>query len=93
MIVWISINDLAKAEWFYKVDDDSYFFPGFARKYVADHGWKPTEHHYFGHRLHHLERYRCGHGQANLGPWLSVPACRMCLWPEPLPSILPGVSR
>ena len=59
MTIWVGTNDIQKADWFYKVDDDAYFFPGFARKFVADRNWNPDDHHYFGHRLHHEVTARC----------------------------------
>jgi len=44
-------NDLESAEWFLKIDDDTYFIPSNLRKWVRDHSWDPDEPHYFGHTV------------------------------------------
>ncbi len=48
--VFVSENDVDKAEWFCKIDDDSFFIPSNLRKYVRDQGWSPDDKHYFGYR-------------------------------------------
>jgi hypothetical protein len=54
--LWIDNNgDSDLAEWFVKVDSDTYLFPENAKKYVEEKNWLPDEHHYFGHKLRHAE--------------------------------------
>lgn len=48
---YIFENDLETAEWFLKVDDDTYLIPENLVKWIQFTGWKPTEPHYFGHKL------------------------------------------
>jgi hypothetical protein len=53
---WLWMNDhgeLDQAEWFTKVDADTYLFPEHLKRYVKEKGWLPSEHHYFGHVLRH----------------------------------------
>lgn len=38
-----------KAEYFLKIDDDTYFIPSQLRKWVRDKNWDADEPHYFGH--------------------------------------------
>eukprot|EP00571_Detonula_confervacea_P007099 CAMPEP_0172325968 /NCGR_PEP_ID=MMETSP1058-20130122/55202_1 /TAXON_ID=83371 /ORGANISM="Detonula confervacea, Strain CCMP 353" /LENGTH=291 /DNA_ID=CAMNT_0013042641 /DNA_START=567 /DNA_END=1442 /DNA_ORIENTATION=+ len=47
-------NDLA--EWFVKVDADTFLFPENMKHYVEEKGWSPDDHHYFGHKLRHTDR-------------------------------------
>mmetsp|Transcript_38318 Transcript_38318/g.70297 ORF Transcript_38318/g.70297 Transcript_38318/m.70297 type:complete len:482 (+) Transcript_38318:26-1471(+) len=58
---WVYVGDhhLDEAEWFCKVDYDTFFFPENLQYYVRDkNGWDPyNEHHYFGLVLGH----RAGH--------------------------------
>jgi len=42
-----------KAEWFVKVDADTYLFPENVARYVEWKKWSHDEHHYFGHVLNH----------------------------------------
>ncbi|KAL9184180.1 hypothetical protein ACHAXT_002266 [Thalassiosira profunda] len=52
--VWVDENGGAnQAEWFVKIDADSYLFPDNLKHYVTEKGWSPDEHHYFGHVLNH----------------------------------------
>jgi len=57
---WIYVKDhhLDQAEWFCKVDFDTFFFPENLQYYVRDvMNWDPyKEHHYFGHVLYHRAR-------------------------------------
>lgn len=54
--VWVdSHGDSDIAEWFVKIDADSYLFPENLKRYVVDKGWSPDEHHYFGHILKHRD--------------------------------------
>ena len=48
-------NHLTEAEWFCKVDYDTFFFPENLQYYVRDYkNWNgETEHHYFGFKLMH----------------------------------------
>lgn len=53
---WILMDEtgeLDKAEWFTKVDADTYLFADNLKRYVAEKNWLPSEHHYFGHVLMH----------------------------------------
>jgi len=50
--VYIAENDIDKAEWFFKVDDDTYLFPDFIRRYVTTRGWSYKDSYYFGHRIY-----------------------------------------
>ncbi|KAL7471995.1 hypothetical protein ACHAXS_012300 [Conticribra weissflogii] len=52
--VWVDSHggrDLA--DWFVKVDADTYLFPDNFKRYVSAKQFSPDEHHYFGHRLNH----------------------------------------
>eukprot|EP01082_Thalassiosira_pseudonana_P005527 g4848.t1 g4848 contig18:57135-58478(-) len=53
--VYVGDYDLDKAEWFCKVDYDTFLFPENLQYYVHDYKkWDPfNEHHYFGHYLSH----------------------------------------
>jgi len=53
--IYVGDNHLNQAEWFCKVDYDTYFFPENLQYYVRDYKrWNPyAEHHYFGHALSH----------------------------------------
>mmetsp|Transcript_30010 Transcript_30010/g.62727 ORF Transcript_30010/g.62727 Transcript_30010/m.62727 type:complete len:462 (+) Transcript_30010:73-1458(+) len=59
---WIYVGDnrLDQAEWFCKVDYDTYFFPENLQHYVRDiKNWDPiNEHHYFGALLYHQNNVR-----------------------------------
>ncbi|KAL7504982.1 hypothetical protein ACHAXN_002507 [Cyclotella atomus] len=53
---WIlmdEIGELDKAEWFTKVDADTYLFADNLKRFVDDKDWRPNEQHYFGHVLMH----------------------------------------
>jgi hypothetical protein len=53
---WILMDEtgeLDKAEWFTKVDADTYLFADNLKRYVAEKNWLPSEQHYFGHVLMH----------------------------------------
>ncbi|KAL3782697.1 hypothetical protein ACHAWO_010820 [Cyclotella atomus] len=56
---WLYVADHHShtAEWFCKIDYDSFFFPENLQYYVQDYkSWNAkTEHHYFGHHLFHRE--------------------------------------
>ena len=51
--VYVAEHHVAKAEWFCKVDYDTFFFPQNLKYYVHDYKhWDPyTEYHYFGHLI------------------------------------------
>lgn len=51
--VYIANNDLDTAEWFCKIDDDTFFFPQNVKRTVMEKQWLPSEGHYFGHKLWH----------------------------------------
>ena len=52
--VWVdSHGDSNSAEWFVKVDADTFLFPENLKRYVAHKNWSPNENHYFGHILYH----------------------------------------
>ena len=46
-------GELDKADWFTKIDADTYLFADNFKHYVAEKNWLPSEHHYFGHVLMH----------------------------------------
>ena len=50
--IWVAENDLDKAEWFLKVDDDTFLFPEFLREFIRERNWTATDPHYFGHKLY-----------------------------------------
>jgi len=53
---WVLVDDMgdsAIAEWFVKIDADSYIFPNNLKRYVTEKKWSPDEQHYFGHTLRH----------------------------------------
>jgi hypothetical protein len=50
--VYVFENDLDKAEWFLKIDDDTFYVPTNMRKYVRDQRWLPDDKHYFGHLVY-----------------------------------------
>ena len=52
-IIMDETGDLDKAEWFTKVDADTYLFADNLKHYVKEQNWLPSEHHYFGHVLMH----------------------------------------
>lgn len=49
-------NDIDKAEWFVKIDDDSFFIPSNLRRFIREKGWSPLESHFFGHKVWHDEQ-------------------------------------
>ncbi|KAL3798976.1 hypothetical protein HJC23_005115 [Cyclotella cryptica] len=53
--VYVGGHHLDRAEWFCKIDYDTFFFPENLQYYVHDYKhWDPKmEHHYFGHKLYH----------------------------------------
>mmetsp|Transcript_8945 Transcript_8945/g.10238 ORF Transcript_8945/g.10238 Transcript_8945/m.10238 type:complete len:455 (+) Transcript_8945:129-1493(+) len=54
--VYIAENDIDSAEWFLKVDDDTYLFPDNLKRFIKRKGWSHTQTHYFGHRLFHSRK-------------------------------------
>lgn len=52
-----SSGDVDTAEWFVKIDADSYLFPDNVKHYIRTKGWSPDDHHYFGHVLRHEQVY------------------------------------
>ena len=52
-----SSGDVDTAEWFVKIDADSFLFPENVKHYIRAKGWSPDDHHYFGHVLRHEETY------------------------------------
>ena len=50
--VYVAENDLHLAEWFLKVDDDTYPFPPFIKRFIERKGWSHRDPHYFGHVLY-----------------------------------------
>jgi hypothetical protein len=53
--VYVADNHLDRAEWFCKIDYDTFFFPENLQYFVQDYKqWNAKdEHHYFGHVLYH----------------------------------------
>jgi hypothetical protein len=51
-------NDVYNAEWFVKVDADTYLFPENLPRFVESKGWSHNDHHYFGHVLNHRKKDR-----------------------------------
>jgi len=45
---YVYMNDLREAEWFLKIDDDTYFIPSNLRRYVRENDMHSHEPHYFG---------------------------------------------
>jgi hypothetical protein len=56
--VYVAEHHLTDAEWFCKVDYDTFFFPDNFKYFVRDvKDWDPlTEYHYFGHVIQHRSR-------------------------------------
>lgn len=55
--VYVEEHHLDQAEWFCKVDYDTYFFPDNLKYFVRHKNWNPyTEYHYFGHLIQHRTR-------------------------------------
>ncbi len=55
--VYVEEHHLDQAEWFCKVDYDTYFFPDNLKYFVRQKHWNPyTEYHYFGHLIQHRTR-------------------------------------
>ena len=46
-------TDAFRAEWFVKIDSDTWFFPENVDHYVTSRNWSHDEQHYFGHVLNH----------------------------------------
>ena len=51
---YVDRHDGDKADWFVKVDTDTFFFPENLRRYVTRMNLDPSQQHFFGHRLRHL---------------------------------------
>jgi hypothetical protein len=47
--VYVFEHDLEQADWFFKIDDDTYVFTEFLKMYIDGKGWAPEEDRYFGH--------------------------------------------
>jgi len=47
--LWVFQNDLHLGDYFLKVDDDSFIFPEFIKKFIAERSYDPDEPLYFGH--------------------------------------------
>lgn len=58
--VFVEENHLDQAEWFCKVDYDTFFFPDNVKYYVRDYKkWDPfNEYHYFGQKIQHRNPMR-----------------------------------
>mmetsp|Transcript_7982 Transcript_7982/g.18001 ORF Transcript_7982/g.18001 Transcript_7982/m.18001 type:complete len:424 (-) Transcript_7982:1116-2387(-) len=57
--VYVEENHLDQAEWFCKVDYDTFFFPENVKYFVHHKHWDPfTEYHYFGHLIQHRQKGR-----------------------------------
>mmetsp|Transcript_5195 Transcript_5195/g.7950 ORF Transcript_5195/g.7950 Transcript_5195/m.7950 type:complete len:436 (+) Transcript_5195:441-1748(+) len=54
---WVAANDLDKAEWFFKIDDDTYFIPSNVRKFTRERNWNPDDPYYFGHQFYQTESW------------------------------------
>eukprot|EP00040_Diaphanoeca_grandis_P007477 m.41053 g.41053 ORF g.41053 m.41053 type:complete len:556 (-) comp18689_c0_seq1:40-1707(-) len=55
MWVWVAEHESHLAEWFVKLDDDSFLFPENLRRYVRLSGMSPSESHYFGNEARHRQ--------------------------------------
>ena len=56
-LLWIdTYNHTALAEWFVKIDSDTYLFPENMKHYVTQHNWSHEDYHYFGHKLWHTDK-------------------------------------
>ena len=56
-ILWINTHDEDSiADYYVKVDSDSYLFPENMRHYVQERNWSSSDVHYFGHKLYHTDR-------------------------------------
>jgi hypothetical protein len=53
MHVWVHQNALDDAEWFTKIDCDSYVLVDNVKKYLVDKEYDPDDAHYLGHKLYH----------------------------------------
>lgn len=53
MWVYVAETELHLADWFCKIDDDSFFLPANLRRFVAFESgrWSPDDPHWFGHRF------------------------------------------
>jgi hypothetical protein len=51
---YVAANEIDKADWFVKLDTDTFLFPEGIRAHVKRKGYLPTEPHYFGHILYHV---------------------------------------
>ena len=58
MIVHVAGAEAGRAEWFVKVDADTWLFPEHVGRVAEAWGWRHDEPHYFGHVLHHRESDR-----------------------------------
>lgn len=47
--VYIAENDIDSADYFFKIDDDSFIFVNNIKRHIFKKGWSPDEDHYFGH--------------------------------------------
>ncbi|KAL7541434.1 hypothetical protein ACHAXR_010932 [Thalassiosira sp. AJA248-18] len=56
--VYVEENHLNQAEWFCKVDYDTFFFPANVKYFVRQKHWNHNEHHYFGHLIAHRQKGR-----------------------------------
>eukprot|EP00579_Thalassiosira_antarctica_P001155 CAMPEP_0201868624 /NCGR_PEP_ID=MMETSP0902-20130614/2426_1 /ASSEMBLY_ACC=CAM_ASM_000551 /TAXON_ID=420261 /ORGANISM="Thalassiosira antarctica, Strain CCMP982" /LENGTH=424 /DNA_ID=CAMNT_0048393983 /DNA_START=10 /DNA_END=1284 /DNA_ORIENTATION=- len=57
--VYVEENHLDKAEWFCKVDYDTFFFPDNVKYFVRHKNWNPVDqYHYFGHLIQHRQKGR-----------------------------------
>ena len=57
--MYVEENHLDQAEWFCKVDYDTFFFPDNVKYFVRHKGWDPyDEYHYFGHLIKHRQPHR-----------------------------------
>ena len=54
--IWVDDHgDTNTADWFVKIDADSYLFPENMKRYIIDKKWSADDHHYFGHKLKHKD--------------------------------------
>lgn len=57
--VYVEENHLDQAEWFCKVDYDTFFFPDNVKYFVNHKKWNALdEYHYFGHMIQHRQKGR-----------------------------------
>jgi hypothetical protein len=47
--VYVFEHDVEQADWFFKIDDDTFVFTEFLKMFIEAKGWAPEQDRYFGH--------------------------------------------